>query len=77
MKGMTTNEHFRDEIKKVLQKLDISIKKLVEIVTDGTSCMARTNSGLALLIIKDVKNTTGCHLFVYLCLRLQEVRKHD
>jgi hypothetical protein len=62
----------RDEIKKVLQKLNIPIQKLLGVVTDGTPSMAGKNIGLSSLITKDVKNTTGRDLFVYNCLIHQE-----
>jgi hypothetical protein len=68
MKGTTTSEDLNDKIKKVLQKLNIRIQKLVGVVTDGAPSMAGKNSGLSSLITKDVKNTTGRDLFVYHCL---------
>jgi hypothetical protein len=61
-----------DEIKKVLLKLNIPIQKLVGVVTDGAPSMAGKNSGMSLLITKDVKNTTGRDLFLYHCLMHQE-----
>jgi hypothetical protein len=61
-----------DEIKKVLQKLNIPIQKLFEVVTDGAPSMAGKNGGLPSLITKDVKNTTGRDLFAYHCLIHQE-----
>jgi hypothetical protein len=48
-----------DEIKKVLQKLNIPIQKLVGVVTDEAPSIAGKNSGLSSLITKDVKNTTN------------------
>jgi hypothetical protein len=59
MKRMTTSEDLHDEIKKVLQKLNIPIQKLVGVVTDGASSMARKNSGLFSLITTEVKNTAN------------------
>jgi hypothetical protein len=61
-----------DEIKNVLQKLNIPIQKLVGVVTDGAPSMAGKNSGLSSLIAKDVKNTACRDLFVYHCLIHQE-----
>jgi hypothetical protein len=55
VKGTTTGEGLHDEIKKVLQKLNIPVQKLVVVVTDGAPSMAGKNSGLFLLIIKDMK----------------------
>jgi hypothetical protein len=64
MKGTTTSEYLHDELKKVLQKLNIPIQKLVGVVTVGALSMAGKNSGLSSLVTKDVKNTTGRDLFV-------------
>jgi hypothetical protein len=58
----------RDEIKKVLQRLNIPVQKLVAVVTGGAPSMAGKNGDLSSLIAKDVKNTTGRDLFVYHCL---------
>jgi hypothetical protein len=41
-----------DEIKKVLQKLNIPIQKLVGIVTDGAPSIAGKNSGCLRLLPK-------------------------
>jgi hypothetical protein len=72
VKGTTTSEDLHDEIKKVLQKLNIPIHKLVVVLTDGAPSMAGKNSGLSSLITKGVKNTRGRDLFVYYCLIHQE-----
>jgi hypothetical protein len=58
MKGAAASEDLHDEIKKVLQMLNIPFPKLVVVVTDGAMPIARMNSGFFLLITKDVKNTT-------------------
>jgi hypothetical protein len=62
----------QDASKKVLQKLNIPIQKLAGIAMDGAPSMAGKNSGLSMLIMKDVKNTTGCNLSVYHCLIHEE-----
>jgi hypothetical protein len=59
MKRTTTSEDLHDEIKKVLQKLNMPIQKLVGAVTDGAPSMVGKNIGLSSLITKDVKNTTN------------------
>jgi hypothetical protein len=61
-----------DEIKKVLQMLNIPIQKLVSVVTDEAPSTAGKNCGLSSLVTKDVKNTTGHDLFVYHCFIHQE-----
>jgi hypothetical protein len=44
-----------DEIKKVLQMLNIPVQKLVSVVTDGAPSRAGKNCGLSSLVTKDVK----------------------
>jgi galactitol-specific phosphotransferase system IIB component len=68
MKGTTTSEDLNDKIKKVLQKLNVRILKLVGVVTDGAPSITGKNTGLSSLITKDMKNITGRYLFVYHCL---------
>jgi hypothetical protein len=68
MKRITKSEDFQDEIKKVLQKLNIPVEKLIGVIMDGASSIAKKNSGLSSHIINDVENTEGCNLFVYHCL---------
>jgi hypothetical protein len=44
---MTSSEDLLNEIKKVLQKLNIQIQKLYGVVKNGASSVARKNSGLS------------------------------
>jgi hypothetical protein len=65
MKRITKSEDLQDEIKKVLLKLNIPVEKLVGVIMDRASSIAKKNSGLSSHITNDVKNTAGCNLFVY------------
>jgi hypothetical protein len=60
-----TSEDLHEEFKKVPQKLNIPVK--VGVVTDRAPSMAEKNS-VSSHIKEDVKNTTGCDLFMYHCL---------
>jgi predicted transcriptional regulator len=66
MERTTASEDLHDEINKVLQQLNIPVKKLVGVVTDGAPFMAGKISGLSMLITKDVKNTRP-QFVVYHC----------
>jgi hypothetical protein len=54
MKVTTRSEGLHDEIKEVLQKLNILIYKLGGVITGGEPSMAKKNSGLCSLIAEDV-----------------------
>jgi hypothetical protein len=66
VKGTAASEDLHAAIKKALQKLNIPILKIAGIVMDGVPYMAVKNSGLSMLIMKDVKNTT----VQFVCLSL-------
>jgi hypothetical protein len=66
MKGTTAAEDLHDEIKKVLPKLNVPLRKLIGVVIDGVPFIAGKNSGLSLLITKNVKNAAGHGLYVIL-----------
>jgi hypothetical protein len=52
MKGTATVEDLHDKIKKVLQKLNVPLRKIVGVVMDGVPPIAGKNSGLSSLITK-------------------------
>jgi hypothetical protein len=52
LKGTNTGEDLHEKVKKMLQKLNIQIQKLVGLLTDGAPSMAGRNSGFPSLITK-------------------------
>jgi hypothetical protein len=54
MKWTTEGSVFCQEVKTKLQVMDISVEKLLELVTDGMPSMVGTNSGASSLSIATV-----------------------
>jgi len=72
MKRTTTGGDLYEEIRKVLHSLDIPIKKLDGLVTDGAPSIVGRSSGVSSLITNNVRYTTNRDMIICHCLK-QEV----
>lgn len=72
MMGTTRSADLYEELKKVLERLGLSMERLSGIITDGAPSMVGKNSGLTTLISQEAKALTSHDLIACHCLLHQE-----
>ena len=72
MQGTTTKDYYKDELKFVLEKFSILLKKISGISTNGARSMSNMEIEISGKLFQDIKKVTGRKIFINHCIINQE-----